>query len=157
MGTNTERKLGLKAAQTWFFLQFLVYVLERVVSIIEGAREHLTAARSLVCFVKVFQSSSWKMTGAQQQAAWDAWLGFCDLTDDYLHLPKKHLTFHLLDRLPWFGNPSAYANWADESANLLLKKCCRQISQQTFETVLLQQMRVLLDPRGVKRSLQMDP
>ena len=50
---------------------------------------------------------------------------------------------HMLERVTWFGSPSAYANWVDESLNNVLKKCCRGVSQQTFEVVVLQQMYAL--------------
>ena len=153
VGENAARKLALKAAQTWYFLLFMIDVLERVQHTVDGAQSYLTAAKSLARFVNVFQSSKLNMPIRDPQQAWDAWLQFCALTEDYVSLPKRHLTMHLLHGLPWFGNAAAYANWADESANLVFKKCCRQISQRIFETVVLQQMRAIFRPRGAKRFL----
>ena len=70
-----------------------------------------------------------------------------------MSLPKRHLTMHLLDRIPWFGNPALHANWGDEDLNRLLKACTRRVSQRTFEVVVLQQMRRLLADRGRKHTL----
>ena len=50
-----------------------------------------------------------------------------------LATPKFHLMYHILLRSAWFGNPTGYATWKDESLNKLLKRCRRFASQQRFE------------------------
>ncbi len=67
-------------------------------------------------------------------------------------IPKRHLMSHVLDRIPYMGNPRLYANWLDESLNKLLKAACRSVAQCTFEPFLLMRMAVLLQPRGHKRK-----
>ena len=67
--------------------------------------------------------------------------------------PKHHLMWHLLERLPIHGAPKLYACWKDESLNKLLKACCRQTSQLTFEASVLSRMNQLLTPN--KRAFSM--
>jgi hypothetical protein len=67
--------------------------------------------------------------------------------------PKHHLCFHLVANLSRHGNPSFYANWRDESLNRVLKACCRNVSQRTFEASLLLRMRDLIsDASTLKRG-----
>jgi hypothetical protein len=77
----------------------------------------------------------------------DALENYCNhvalMTTD-LMIPKHHLLFHLIVNSKYFGNPSAYATWLDESLNKLLKACCRQTSQSTFDRSVLNRMRVML-------------
>jgi hypothetical protein len=58
--------------------------------------------------------------------------------------PKHHLCFHLVGNLLRHGNPTWYANWQDESLNRILKACCRNVSQRSFEASLLLRMRELI-------------
>jgi hypothetical protein len=67
--------------------------------------------------------------------------------------PKHHLCFHLVGNLLWHGNPIWYANWRDESLNRVLKACCRNVSQRTFDASLLLRMRELIsDSSALKRG-----
>ena len=36
--------------------------------------------------------------------------------------PKRHLLWHLLDDLDYFGNPSGYATWYDEAMNFFAEQ-----------------------------------
>ena len=54
-----------------------------------------------------------------------------------LFSPKVHLMVHLICRAEWHGNPILYSTWADEGANKVLRKVCRNCHQSTFETAVL--------------------
>ncbi len=71
----------------------------------------------------------------------------------HVFIPKHHLCLHLIYNLPLHGNPMWYANWRDESLNKVLKACCRNVSQRTFEVSLLLRMRELIsDASTLKRG-----
>jgi len=65
--------------------------------------------------------------------------------------PKHHLAFHLVHNIQRQGNPAFYATWMDESLNKVLKGCCKQTSQATFETSALIRMNQVLRS-GTKRG-----
>ena len=60
-----------------------------------------------------------------------------------MHTPKRHLCTHLLSNLAKHGNPRMYSTWMDESLNKQIKKCCRELSQTTFDIVLLASVKEL--------------
>ena len=68
-------------------------------------------------------------------------------------IPKRHVMMHVLDDMHKFGNPKTYANWLNESMNKVLRKCCRQVSQCTFDTAVLSGFRELHKRRSTKRKL----
>ena len=61
-----------------------------------------------------------------------------------VNLPKRYLAAHLVHDSWFFGNPRVYANWQDEALNRLLRACCRNVSQATFEVTVLSAMQLLL-------------
>jgi len=155
VGDSHERALRLKASQTWTFLLFLIAQLEKHVRRLgaEGARL-LAAAKALENFVRLFSAAAPHLTSDQIQEAWSRWKQHLALTQEIpeLQIPKRHVMFHLLEKLPFLGNPRYYSNWLDESLNRMLKDACRQISQQTFEESLLLRMPELLQSYFRKRS-----
>jgi len=60
--------------------------------------------------------------------------------------PKHHVIYHILEKSIWFGNPTLYDCWLDESLNKNLKAACRMQSQLTFEPCVLFAMRKILRP-----------
>ena len=63
------------------------------------------------------------------------------------------MVLHLLRRMPFWGNPRCFSEWADEGLNKLLKGACRQVSQATFEVAVLSSMNALLSrPIARKRD-----
>ena len=153
VGDTSERKLTLKAAQTWYFLLFMISVLTRCRSFVDGAECFLEAGNLLADVMRKFERGVVVRSLRDRQVLWDAWLRFCVLCEEFVATPKRHLAMHLLRRMPWFGGPGSYANWLDESDNKLMKQCCRRLSQQTLEVVLLQQMKYNLESRSRKRDL----
>jgi hypothetical protein len=76
-----------------------------------------------------------------------------------LFVPKHHVILHALGEANDKGNPWLYASWLDESLNKVLKGCCRNASQITFEEVVLSKISEVLkaEPtvnraRATKRS-----
>ena len=61
-----------------------------------------------------------------------------------LFIPKHHVILHMLAETTSKGNPRHYSSWLDESLNKLLKACCRNASQITFEAVVLSKVSELL-------------
>ena len=143
IGAAGTPKMNLKAAQTWYFLLWLIKYLSEVSHRMDQGDKVLAAARAMQTLVNTIRDSPMRMPRRAIQQCWDQWLMFLNNTQDHLEVPKIHLAMHLLNRMSWFGCPTAYANWADESANLTFKKCCRGISQTTFEAVVLLEMLAL--------------
>ena len=56
---------------------------------------------------------------------------------DPLLQPKRHLWIHALLDMNEKGNPRFFANWHGGGLNKVLRACCRQPSQLTFEPNLL--------------------
>ena len=93
------------------------------------------------------------LTRGEVRGTFDHYLRFLALTQsEDLVQPKRHAVLHVLRRSAYLGNPRVYANWWDETLNRLLKRCCRQVSQQTFEASVLFNVNQLLAKRGVKRT-----
>ncbi len=118
------------------------------------AGQLLEAGRCLEAMVVVWRRAGTILTEGEEIKLWDVWVRFLALVADIgdLNIPKKHLTTHLLDKVPWFGNPMNYSNWRDESDNHTLKLACRRVSQATFEPMLLLRMsHVLTAAKGRKR------
>ena len=66
------------------------------------------------------------------------------MEQDESFTPKHHLIIHLLFRADFLGNPRFYASWKSEALNKVLKGCCRQVSQATFEATVLFRTRSVL-------------
>ena len=69
------------------------------------------------------------------------------------HVPKNHVSFHMVKKAFVQGNPVAYQNFYDESLNSTLKRACRLCHQLRFESTILRRMSYILTHggRGVKR------
>ena len=52
-------------------------------------------------------------------------------------VPKHHILFHAMLETPEKGNPWKYSAWLDEALNKVLRSCCRNASQLTFDEVVL--------------------
>ena len=156
LGESGDRKLRTKAAQTHGFCLYLVQKLgmESVQnSAGPDAKSLLQAGEALVGLVQTWSRNSLQMNAATVQQCLDFWKRHLRCTQAWadLHIPKRHLMFHLICRSLFFGNPRRYAVWEDEGLNRELKKHCRTVSQRTFESFLLLRMRETLR-RGVKRG-----
>jgi hypothetical protein len=154
-GEVRDKTLRTKAAQTWTFLLYLLHAMTKHRARLGPAgTKHLEAARVLVAMVRLFQQAPPLLTQSDINAAWDLWKRHLALTEDQpdMEIPKRHVIIHLLEKLPWFGNPRLYANWVDETLNKNLKTACRTISQQTFEQSLLIRMPEVLHDLDRKRK-----
>ena len=126
---------------------------------IEGAgsdgRNLLKAGEALVRLVRVWSTAGTRLKPAELQLMLDSWNDFANRTEGMtsMHIPKRHLTAHLIARVPWFGNTRRYGNWVDESLNRKLKAATRLVHQSTFEPLTLLRFRATLRKmRGVKRK-----
>ena len=140
LGDAGEQRLKTKGAETWGLLLFLADELKihRARLGDEGDRL-LAAAQGLIGMATVWDKGGVRLSVDEQKACWRHYTAFLDATQIYdeLLLPKRHMVLHMLRRMPVFGNPRFHAAWKDESLNKLLKKCCRQVSQATFEVAVL--------------------
>ena len=153
LGEDDGGKLKTKGAETWGVLLFLVDTL-----VARAAR--LPAEGGILCesaiiimeLVTLFDTRGVNLTDAEQCLAWSKYKRFLTLTHAYsFPIPKRHLFLHLLRRLWWFGNPRYYATWHDEALNKLLKSCCRQVSQITFEKTVVENVQRILDLQKRRR------
>ena len=154
LGDPSDPKLRTKGAETWGFLLFLVlHCTAKFSSLGDAGLGLLEAGRALVKMVQDWQSAPAVLTPAQIRASFASWNKFLLLTNSYeeMMIPKRHLVAHLLSKLWYHGNPRRYAVWQDESLNRSLKKCCRGISQISFEPHVLLRVPELLRS-GQKRS-----
>ncbi len=134
---------------------FLLRKLQAVhVQVGVAATTMLKAGRASESMLRVWNSHCPTMPLSATHACSDHWKRFCALTDDLpdVQIPKRHIVVHLLQSIPFLGNPHRYANWLDESLNKDLKRCCRTVSQATFETFLLLRMRIVLAASNSKRK-----
>ena len=148
VGVTANRKLATKAAQSWWLMRVLMHARGARPGSVPNGAVLLEAGNELEGLVRMSQTSGPRISVLGVQTCCDRWLRFAALTEDLLSLPKRHLTMHLLDRIPWFGNPALHANWEGDDLNRLLKACTGRVSQRAFEVVVMQQMRRLLAERG---------
>jgi hypothetical protein len=147
VGDVGDRKLKTKGAETYGVMLFCLDVLERSQRRLDSsAVVLLSAGRALERFVVVFDNAGVALTQDETQAAWSAWNRHVALTADMedVLIPKRHMILHTRRGLATSGNPRHYSNWQDEGLNTMLKKCCRTVSQATFEVQVLCSMRDLL-------------
>lgn len=157
IGDPSVKKLNTKGAETW---GFLLYLLDRLPHSLNNlgpqAAQLLQAGRALERVVRVWDESGPTLSPAQVQECVDQWVVHMCLTADVpeVIIPKRHLVTHLLHNACAQGNPKRYANWLDEGLNRVLKKACRSVSQNTFESFLLLRMREILalQNQGLKRN-----
>jgi len=68
-------------------------------------------------------------------------------------IPKHHVILHAMGEAADKGNPWHYSSWLDESLNKVLKGCCRNASQMTFEAMVLAKVsEILKDEPTVVRN-----
>ena len=149
VGSTPDSALKTKGAETWGLLLFLVDRLSGR-DLPDGAADLLTGARALVRMMLIWKKGGRTLQTSEVQESFDCYNEFLAKTRDFddLDLPKKHMLLHMLERLTDVGNPTFYSNWLNESLNKLLKACCRQVSQHTFESGILIRMRALLRKRA---------
>ena len=146
---------GFKGAECWWVMRFLLDELQRNPLV---SPPLLEAGRAVESVIGIWAAAGWRLTPAEIQASHDGFNRFAILTADIvdMHTPKRHLFAHIITRLEFHGNPRYYANWMDESLNLLLKATCRFMSQQCFEPCVLSHMNRLL-PSKCTRKRNRDP
>ncbi|CAK0848107.1 unnamed protein product [Prorocentrum cordatum] len=149
-GTNSDRKLRTKGAETWGFLLFLVHMFNRRWKI-QGRlqRESVRLFEAAECMIKLcyrMDNIGRKFCDSDIDECLEHWKRFCSLTRhcERLLTPKRHILWHMLQRAAFLGNPLFYANWTDEGLNRVLKGACREQSQVTFEECVLLSMPFLV-------------
>jgi hypothetical protein len=154
VGDNSERKFKFKGAESWGVFLFLMYELRIHRRVLAGGDKLLAAAESFATMLKIFEDSGVNIAPADLEACWGAYKRFLALTQDFpdMLIPKRHIVLHMLRRIPFFGNPRLYGTWNDESLNKLLKRCCRGVSQCTFELSVLCNMKYLLSKDDKRKA-----
>ena len=148
VGEHADRKLKTKGAETWGVFLFLIDELK--LHPVPNRRNLVEAATCVADVLQLWSTSAWVLTPSQIQTSFTKWSRFLALAVDIddLHIPKTHMSMHLMRDLDWFGNPRYFANWVDESLNKTLRLACRHISQFTFDPCILSAMRELLKRPG---------
>jgi len=155
LGTNDNRKLKTKAAETWGLLMFINDFLSNPTKLERAGPEGkrmVDAGGAMALIVHIMAQHGIVMPQFAVVNMLDAWKRFLSITEDLAELktPKRHAIVHMIRNTPRQGNPRCYANWLDESLNKVLKRCCREIAQSTFESNVLLAMAELLKT-GYKR------
>ena len=104
--------------------------------------------------VGIWRQGATRLSAAEQAQSWACFQRFIASTEaeEECQIPKRHMLFHVLERMSDHGNPKGYANWMDETLNRALKLACRHVSQQNFERSLYRNMREWLRRFHAKRS-----
>ena len=101
----------------------------------------LEAGQCLVQMVDVWATSGTNIPDEKAERCFVLYNRYMELIAPLeIYVPKNHLVYHLLFNIPMHGNPKDYATWLDESLNKVLKGCCRNVSQATFEQTVLVRM-----------------
>ena len=114
----------------------------------------LTAAgKSLLDMLGIWKRAGWRLTRDELVMTYEKFNTFIRLTPgSRFEYPKRHLAVHLVKDATRLGNPSAYANWRNESDNKLLKQASREISQATYNTSVLSAMVHIMSRHCEKES-----
>jgi hypothetical protein len=157
VGTNADRTMTSKGAETYGLMHFVVHLLViHLDRLSPEAKLLLDACRACLRMVAIWQESSFRVTAQAYQECFDCLNRAYAKTDqiDDLNTPQKHLCVHLVHDMYYFGNPQFYSNFYDENLNKLLKSFCRLVSQCSFESFLLLRMRDGLKAEAPKREAE---
>ena len=157
IGSRADPQFKAKGAETYGCMLFLLDVLEHVLQRIpdsQRAERLLRAGRALEEMVGIWRQGATRLSAAEQAQSWACFQRFIASTEaeEECQIPKRHMLFHVLERMSDHGNPKGYANWMDETLNRALKLACRHVSQQNFERSLYRNMREWLRRFHAKRS-----
>lgn len=149
IGTRSAPTFKAKAAETYGFMLFLLDLLDQVHERMPDparAVRLLKAGRALEHLLGIWREGGGRLSAAEQVRCWECFDVFVASTHEEpeCDIPKRHMLFHILQRMPDQGNPKIYANWLDETLNRHLKLCCRDVSQVHFERSLYCRMRARL-------------
>jgi hypothetical protein len=142
IGDQNDFKCTFKGAECWYVLRFLLAELQ-----LAGLSPmYVRAGQYLERLINLWNCSDWRLTDEQIRESWLCFRGFiaCTRDEPLLNIPKKHQFFHLLRRLRLSGNPMMFTCWKWEALNKPLKRCCRNVSQASFELTVLNSMGRLL-------------
>ena len=142
LGEKADPALKVKGAECWGLVLFLCHGLSRL----QGRFGPLwaillEAGQCLVQMVDVWATSGTNIPDEKVERCFVLYNRYMELIAPLeIYVPKNHLVYHLLFNIPMHGNPKDYATWLDESLNKVLKGCCRNVSQATFEQTVLVRM-----------------
>ena len=160
LGSNADRKLKTKCAETWGVLLWLEHLLsneERRARTGDEADVLPEASQCLIQIVNVMNACGINMPQEQIEMMLGAWKRFLSLTEDVqeCQTPKRHAMAHMILDTGFLGDPRCYANWVGESLNKLLKSSCKKVSQSTFEKMVLLAMAELLSGTSMRGTVDM--
>ena len=155
-GSNEERKMKTKGAETYGLLRFLCSVFENSLRRLPlEAASLLEACQAMARLVLTFWQFRYSMTADRVQYCFDqlhiVYARTKGIIADDMLIPKGHVCIYLLKDILQLGSPSLYANWYDEALNKMLKDFLRTCSQATIEPFLLLRMKDGLVREGKKR------
>jgi hypothetical protein len=146
VGTRHEPAFKAKAAEAYGFMLFLLDLLDRVHLRLPDprrAKRLLRAGRALEELLRIWRHAKPRLSAEEIARSWKCFQEFMVATDgeSECEIPKRHMLYHILEKIPIMGNPRSYANWTDETLGKNLKQSCRHASQRNFEVGLLRRMR----------------
>ena len=125
-GTWTRPQISLKAAETNWFLEYVVQVVlpsrGHVIPLAQRG-EIFMAGGCLMGLLDLIRKHPIRFPISDVQAFHEKAKSYLSAMQDLgvREMPKDHYLVHLADRIRFQGSPALYGNWLDESLNRLLR------------------------------------
>lgn len=155
--TAATSKLKLKAMETFWFLRFLLDLLQRYLNQLPPVAERLMEAGHCLCeYINLLRNCGTNVPVETARSVHRCWLRFRTLSRVVPEVegPKLHLMLHVAHRIAMQGNPWHTATWLDETLNKMLKQTLRNCHQATFESQGFAKMTHNLQKAAKRRRLR---
>ena len=155
VGIGSEMKLRTKAKETFHVALYLLEALERNLDRL-GAEGpvYLESGRLCVGLVQRLKELPAVPSVGQSGEVLDMWKSYMRVVEPlWLYTPKAHLMYHLIQRMPFQGNPVTYQTFVDESLNRILKRVVRLVHQANFEPLAMCKLHEALSRTAVRQRL----
>ena len=152
---GANRRLKLKAMETWGFALFLLDILMRRQGYLgEKGRSLLRAGSLMRQLLMHLKSCPANLSVIQAQHGLDLWKQTMIMSAELeFEMPKSHMMFHMLVRAQFLGNPLRYQTFLDESLNKTMKRVLRLCHQANFERSALLKLTETLSRPSVRQRL----
>ena len=144
VGTNNNRRMKTKAAETWGFTLFLTETMHEHRAVLQADRL-IAAGNAIIKFVSLTKEFTATLPAHAHQQMLDCVKALHSLLPENSRTPKLHLAVHLVQRARTFGNPKLSQTFRDEGLNKKLKMVCRHCHSANFEVTAFFKMRRVLE------------
>ncbi len=139
LGSNTQRNLSTKAAETKHLVPFCLEMLTKysVGTASPLFQQYKGIGESMQGIQSIMQAEGFVMTPTGIQSMYDHLNRMFRLWLAAGLKPKLHMLMHMCDRAAFQGNPAFYATWSDETLNKVLASIGRQAHRSVWECRIL--------------------